>query len=144
MHSKHHMQKCMCVQFYYVYKCKGLCVHVCNVHAVLAFSTEPADASLGINTTASLLCRPIPSSEDHTVDGSIVAAIVASLLFVFFSGAFLVCTVFVCKKVRRKKYSLQYKQQQETNGISAHTDIRNTSVSLHTLEGQVCMHNNYT
>ena len=69
----------------------------------------------------------MPSPEDHTIDGSIVAAIVASLLFVFFSGAFLVCTVFVYMKVRRNKYTL------------AQTGIQDISVSSHLTEQQVCV-----
>ena len=115
--------------------CMYVCVHIC---AVLAFATDPVNtSSLKVESSGLLSCGVTKS----TFDGRIVAAIVSSLLFVFFSGFFLVCTVFVCKKVRRNKNSLQYTQQQVNNGPLAHTGIRDASVSSHPLERQVCMHN---
>ena len=105
--------------------CMYVCVHIC---AVLAFATDPVNTSLSCGVTT------------PTFDGRIVAAIVSSMLFVFLSGFFLVCTVFVCKKVRRNKNSLQYTQQQVTNGPLAHTGTRDASVSSHPLERQVCIY----
>lgn len=75
---------------------------------VLALATDPVEESV---PTASLSCVVTTS----TLDGSIVAAIVASLIFTFLSGVVVVCTVLLCKKAR--KYPWQNTQQQETINV---------------------------
>ena len=101
-------------------------------------ATDPVDTSpLAVKSSPPLSCGVQTSS---TLDGRIVAAVVASLLFVFLGGTFLVCTVIVCKKRRRNMYSSHYSLQQKTNDTSANRDIRDSSVSSHQLERQVCVY----